>query len=134
MIAQMPSRCFEAYQGLPTMKRRRRLAGVAVGSLLVASILAGCGRFSFSAKEREAYAAEGRRVFTEKGCTGCHTVGPVGTPIAPDLLQTARRYTESALAQWLQHPSAQVPTRHMPDLHLTEAEANAVAAYIVTLR
>jgi hypothetical protein len=34
----------------------------------------------------------------------------------------------------LQNPSAQVPTRHMPDLHLSKAEANAVAAYIVSLR
>jgi mono/diheme cytochrome c family protein len=105
-----------------------------LGSLLVASIVPGCGRFSFSAREREAYLAEGRRVFTEKGCNGCHTVDPVGTPIAPDLRQTALRYTESALARWLRHPSAQVPTRHMPDLHLSEAEANAVAAYIASLR
>jgi hypothetical protein len=34
----------------------------------------------------------------------------------------------------LRNPSAQVPTRHMPDLHLSKAEANAVAAYIVSLR
>ena len=88
------------------------------------------GRFSFSAKEREAFIAEGRRVFTDKNCHGCHTTGPVGTPIAPDLRETAVRYTEAALARWLQNPSAQVPTRHMPDLHLSKAEANAVAAYI----
>jgi mono/diheme cytochrome c family protein len=116
------------------MKRRRCLAGTAVGLLLVASIVAGCGRFSFTAREREAYLAEGQRVFTEKGCSGCHTVGPVGTPLAPDLRRTASRYTEAALARWLRDPSAQVPTRHMPDLHLSEAEADVVAAYIASLR
>jgi mono/diheme cytochrome c family protein len=116
------------------MMRRRGLAGIALGWLLASSIALGCGRFSFSAKDREAYIAGGQRVFEEKGCYGCHTIGPVGTPIAPDLRQTAVRYTEAALARWLQHPSAQVPTRHMPDLHLSKAEANAVAAYIASLR
>jgi mono/diheme cytochrome c family protein len=116
------------------MKRRRGLAGIALGWLLVSSVALGCGRFSFSAKEREAYLAEGRRVFADKNCQGCHTIGRGGTPIAPDLRETAVRYTEAALARWLRNPSAQVPTRHMPDLRLSEAEANAVAAYIVSLR
>jgi mono/diheme cytochrome c family protein len=116
------------------MKTRPDLAGIALGWLLVSSVALGCGRFSFSPKEREAFIAEGRRVFTDKNCHGCHTTGPVGTPIAPDLRETAVRYTEAALARWLRNPSAQVPTRHMPDLHLSEAEANAVAAYIVSFR
>ena len=120
--------------GLETTKRRLGLAGIALGCLLVSSIAIGCGRFSFNAKDREAFIAEGQRIFAEKGCYGCHAIGPVGTPIAPDLRRTAARYTEAALAQWLQHPSAQVPTRHMPDLELSEAEANSVAAYVASLR
>jgi mono/diheme cytochrome c family protein len=115
------------------MKRRRRLIGIAVGSL-ASSIALGCGRFSLSPKDREAYIAQGQRVFADKGCATCHAIDPGGTSNAPNLRQTALRYTDVALSRWLQNPSAQVPTRHMPDLHLSEAEANAVAAYIASLR
>ena len=121
-------------RALETMKRRRGLAGIALGWLLVSSVALGCGQFSFSAKEREAFIAEGQRVFANKNCQGCHTISPDGTPIAPDPRETAARYTEAALARWLRNPSAQAPTRHMPELHLSDAEANAVAAYIVSLR
>jgi mono/diheme cytochrome c family protein len=120
--------------GVRTTRRHRGVAAVALGWLVAASITLGCGRFSFHPQTREAVIAEGKRVFAERGCQNCHTIDPVGTPVAPDLRQTAARYREAALAQWLQRPSAQVPTRHMPELRLSEAEANAVAAYIATFR
>jgi mono/diheme cytochrome c family protein len=78
--------------------------------------------------------AEGQRVFVDKGCDGCHAPDSAGPFNAPNLHRTALRYTEAALARWLQNPSAQVPTRHMPELYLSEAEANAVAAYVASLR
>lgn len=112
----------------------RGVAAIALAGLVASSIVLGCGRYSFDPQTREAAIAEGRRVFAEKGCQKCHAVDAVGTPVGPDLRQTATRYREAALAQWLQNPSAQVPTRHMPDLQLSEAEANAVAAYIATFR
>ena len=77
--------------------------------------------------------ARGRTLFTEKGCYGCHTVGSTGTPIAPDLRRAATRYPEATLARWLRDPSAQEPTRHMPNLELSEAEAGALAAYLASL-
>jgi cytochrome c1 len=57
-----------------------------------------------------------------------------GTPIGPDLRHAGRRYGESALARWLRDPAAQEPTRHMPKLDLTEAQAGALAAYLASLR
>jgi mono/diheme cytochrome c family protein len=120
--------------GLEATRTHRGLAGIALGCLLAATIALGCGRFSFSPRTREAYIAEGQRVFAEKGCHGCHAIGSVGTPVGPDLRQTAARYTEAALTRRLRRPSAQVSTRHMPDLNLSDAEANAVAAFIATLR
>lgn len=96
--------------------------GVAVGSDLVGG------------QDREPLVAEGRRLFTEKGCYGCHTVGATGTPIAPDLTHVGARYDETRLARWLQDPAAQDPTRHMPNLRLTETEAKALATYLASLR
>jgi nucleotide-binding universal stress UspA family protein/cytochrome c551/c552 len=78
--------------------------------------------------------ARGRTLFTEKGCYGCHTVDSAGTPIAPDLRRAAARYPEATLAGWLRDASAQEPTRHMPNLELSEAQAGALAAYLGSLR
>jgi mono/diheme cytochrome c family protein len=111
-----------------TMRR-----GVALGGgLLVLGLGLGCARLD--AQSREALVAEGRQLFTDKGCYGCHTVGAAGTPIGPDLRRAAGRYGESTLARWLRDPAAQEPTRHMPKLDLTEAQASALAAYLASLR
>ena len=86
------------------------------------------------AQGREQLLAEGRRLFTEKGCYGCHTVGATGTPIAPDLTRVGARHGEASLRQWLRDPAAQDATRHMPNLRLSELEAKALAAYLASLR
>jgi mono/diheme cytochrome c family protein len=86
------------------------------------------------AQSREALVAEGRRLYADKGCYGCHTVGAAGTPIAPDLGRAAARYGEAALGRWLRDPAAQAPTRHMPNLQLSEGEASALAAYLASLK
>jgi cytochrome c1 len=45
-----------------------------------------------------------------------------------------RTLSEASLARWLRDPAAQEPTRHMPNLDLSEAEASAFAAYLASLR
>lgn len=114
------------------MTERRVVAGIVVVWLLAAGFGFGCGRLG--AQGREALIAQGRQLFADKGCYGCHTVGAAGTPIAPDLRRAAARYPEATLARWLRNPSAQEPTRHMPNLELSEAEASALVAYLASLR
>jgi mono/diheme cytochrome c family protein len=109
-----------------------RTAALALAGLLASSLGTGCARLD--AQDREALVARGRQLFADKGCYGCHTVGVAGTPIGPDLRGAAARYGESTLARWLRDPAAQEPTRHMPKLEMSEAEANALAAYLGTLR
>jgi mono/diheme cytochrome c family protein len=108
------------------------VAGIVVVGLLALGLGLACGRLN--AQERGTLIAQGQQVFGDKGCYGCHTIGTAGTPIGPDLRRTAARYPEATLARWLRDPSAQEPTRHMPNLELSEAEANALAAYIASLR
>jgi cytochrome c553 len=79
-------------------------------------------------------AGGGLALFMASGCHGCHTIGAVGTPIAPDLSRIGQRYTETQLARWLRDPAAQKPTAHMPRLELSEADVAALAAYLATLR
>jgi cbb3-type cytochrome oxidase cytochrome c subunit len=107
-----------------------RLA-IALVSLTVA-ISAVSGRLSL-AQNRGALIAQGRQLFSDKGCYGCHTIGVAGTRIGPDLAQVGSRYPESKMARWLREPSAHEPPRH-PRLDLNDAEATTLAAYLATLR
>ena len=77
---------------------------------------------------------EGKRVFTEQGCYGCHTVGKTGTPIANDLSQVGSKYNESYLRAWLREPQQQKPRAHMPKIQMTEADAKALATYLASLK
>lgn len=79
-------------------------------------------------------ASQGRRLFTDQGCYGCHTVGKTGTPIANDLSQVGSKYPESYLRQWLREPKGQKPRAHMPKIEMTEADARAIAAYLASLK
>ena len=109
----------------------RGLTGIALVWLLASALGLGGGRLN--AQEREALIAQGQRLFADKGCYGCHTIGTAGTPIAPDLRQAGARYSEATLARWLRDPSAQKPTLHMPKLELSAVEASALAAYLASL-
>jgi mono/diheme cytochrome c family protein len=110
---------------------RRGVAGIAVVWVLALGL--GLTGNRLDAQSRAALVSQGRQLFTDKGCYGCHTVGATGTPIAPDLRRAAARYPEASLARWLRDPSAQEPTRHMPNLDLSETEASALAAYLASL-
>jgi cytochrome c oxidase subunit 2 len=73
-------------------------------------------------------AAQGARLYN-------HVIQPVG----PNLTHVASRETLGAgildntpanLAKWLTNPQAVKPGVHMPNLHLTDAEVNALVAYL----
>jgi len=73
-------------------------------------------------------------VFRDQGCYGCHTVGAMGTPIAPDLSHIGAKRDQAYLTRWLKDPSTQRPTAHMPKIELSESEVQALAAYLGSLR
>lgn len=81
-----------------------------------------------------ALVARGQSVFKDQGCYGCHTVGKTGTPIATDLSRIGTKHDQAYLGAWLRDPAQQKPRQHMPKLQLTEAEVQALAAYLGSLR
>ena len=85
-------------------------------------------------QEPSAPVEEGRRVFQDQGCYGCHTVGATGTPIGPDLSHIGAKRNRSYLVGWLRDPSSHKPTARMPKLTLTDAEVQALASYLSSLR
>ena len=107
------------------------MKGMAVGlaaSLLIIAAVA-CAQ-----PYRESLAQRGQKVFERSGCYSCHTVGRVGTPLAPDLSRIGAKYPAEYLARWLRDPAAQRPHANMPALELTDTDIQALAAYLATLQ
>lgn len=95
--------------------------------------------------------ASGRRLIESLGCGTCHrfsgvpviAAAPLPVPVpaaqlrraialAPDLRYTRERFQPSALVGWLRAPAALKPDTTMPQIPLTEKQAQDLAAYILT--
>jgi cytochrome c553 len=76
----------------------------------------------------------GEAAFKSNGCYGCHLIGKFGTPIGPNLSHVGSKYPPEYLARWLRDPALQRPSAHMPALELSEADVQALAAYLGSLR
>ncbi len=82
----------------------------------------------------------GSQLFMMKGCIGCHSLNatkPMG--IGPNLAGIGRRLyiaagwlenTDANLAKWIQHPQTVKHGVLMPDLGVTDAEAQSLVAYL----
>jgi cytochrome c553 len=86
------------------------------------------------AQSADVVVARGQAAFKDNGCYGCHLIGKFGTPIGPDLSTVGRKYAPDYLARWLRDPAQQRPNAHMPALELSEADVQALATYLGTLR
>jgi cytochrome c oxidase subunit 2 len=96
------------------------------------------------APEPSGDAAEGKGIYTRSACVGCHTVRGVSAgALGPDLTHFGSRALFGAglwptsvdnVAAWLKDPPALKPGSRMPNLHLTDAEAKALAVYLTTLK
>lgn len=83
---------------------------------------------------QDAMVSAGQAAFKESGCYGCHTIGKVGTPLASDLSHIGSKYPPDYMARWLRDPALQRPSAHMPALELTDAQVQALAAYLGSLQ
>ena len=73
----------------------------------------------------EAKFAQGEVLYREIGCTACHGANP-------ELEQLASDWTAASLATFLENPIESHPSGRMPGMHLTRAEADSLAAYLVS--
>ena len=97
-------------------------------------------------------AAEGKDIFESVGCKACHTVDKegIGTPVGsfadfkPNEVRTTKDFAPnlSAIAEktnghwiylWLKNPRDFSPHTAMPSLRLSDHEASALAAYLMTM-
>ena len=108
------------------------MSGWSISSAVVL-LLAGLAACT-AAVGQEGSRERGKQLFTEQGCYGCHMIDKYGTPIATDLSHIGSKYTVEELTRWLKDPAAQKPTAHMPKIAMSEREAQALAAYLGSLR
>jgi cytochrome c oxidase subunit II len=93
----------------------------------------------------DAAAAQGRQIFESTACVNCHTVSGTAAQgrFGPDLTHLMSRDTLASgavqnnpenLRRWLRDPNVMKPGCLMPAMELADAQLNAVAAYLETLR
>ena len=78
----------------------------------------------------------GKEVFDRKGCAGCHKIEGTGGELGPDLTNEGNVISHDV--QWhinhFKDPSSVVPGSIMPKTDLLEREAEALAAYMTSLK
>lgn len=87
----------------------------------------------------------GYQLFTTQACIGCHTIqgtNAAGTT-GPNLTRFGERRTLGAgmypntredLTRWIMDPQEMKPGNKMPDLNLSQEDAGAIAAYLLSLK
>ena len=98
-----------------------------------------------------AFVEEGKGLFESVGCKGCHAIEPdqYGTPVgvaegfkpnearttkdfAPNLGKIAEKTSASWIYTWLKNPRDFSPHTAMPSLRLSDHEAEALTAFLMT--
>lgn len=77
----------------------------------------------------------GRRIYEAQGCSACHAIRGQGGAAGPDLTRVGRTRDAGWLARFTRDPEAVKPGSSMPPYKdLSEAELQAIAAYLASLR
>lgn len=79
-------------------------------------------------------AGQGQRLFLQKGCIGCHSVGGQGGKVGPALDDVGLRRAPDWMVQHFRDPQAVTPGTVMPRFGFTETEARALTDFLLHLR
>lgn len=99
------------------------------------SIQASCGRCH---EPKPLAGAEeylkGRHLFIERGCVACHSVTGLTVPswVTPDLEGIGSKTTPEWLFLWTRNPNQYLKKARMPKVTLTDKEAGALTAFLMT--
>lgn len=78
--------------------------------------------------------AEGRRLFANYQCLGCHVLGSNGNRIGPDITHVGDRLHAGYLDLFLQAPEAVIPGTSMKNFELWDEERLALVAFLQSLK
>ncbi|MEM7306658.1 MAG: cytochrome b N-terminal domain-containing protein [Planctomycetota bacterium] len=82
----------------------------------------------------EAELEQGRVLFDELDCLGCHVLGDEGEDFGPRLDGVARRLKAGYMYRLVIDPEGVIPGTPMTDYYLEDEEARAILRYLLTLR
>jgi len=97
---------------------------------------------SFTGEELSAYYVSmetipgkqaGERLFTEKGCIGCHSIGGKGGNVGPALDKVAERRNPEWIMQHFRNPQLVSPGSVMPQFDLSEQQVHALTEFLLSL-
>jgi len=92
-------------------------------------------KLSFQFQENDAIGvAEGKQLYQEYACYGCHKIAGHGGEVGPDLSEVGSRLRPEYLAAFLQNPQAFIPGTPMKVSDLWEEEVQALVAYLMALK
>ena len=74
----------------------------------------------------------GRRLFVEKGCIGCHSLGGKGGTIGPALDEIGKQHDANWIIAHFRNPQALTPDSVMPKFDLTEHETRALTEFLLS--
>ncbi len=77
--------------------------------------------------------ARGLALFAAHGCIACHIAGEKGGYVGPELNGSAARLKPGWVVAWLTSPQRWKPGTLEPDRGLSRADAEALAAYVLSL-
>ncbi len=75
----------------------------------------------------------GRRLFQEKGCADCHSLGGKGGNLGPALDQVGKRHDPEWIAAHFKNPQAITPGSIMPQFNFSEQETRALTEFLLSL-
>jgi len=81
-----------------------------------------------------AIVAEGKQIYKEYACYGCHKIAGEGGEVGPDLNSVGSRLRPEYLAAFLPKPQAFIPGSPMKNFDLWEEEVQALVAYLMSLK
>ncbi len=78
--------------------------------------------------------AEGKEIYHEYACYGCHKIAGNGGEMGPDLSTVGSRLRPEYLAAFLKNPQTFIPGTPMKISGLWEEEAQALVAYLMSFK
>ena len=89
---------------------------------------------NFSFQNNPASVAEGKQIYQEYACYGCHKIASQGGEVGPDLSTVGSRLRPEYLAAFLKNPQTFIPGTPMKISELWEEEAQALVAYLMSFK
>ncbi len=125
-----------------------KLPPITAALVLLSIAMAGCNAGKTTREVRVGdmgNAEHGKQLIAAYGCGACHMIPGVHAArgkVGPPLLYFSERTmiagelpnTPENLTRWIQHPKAVEPKTAMPELGVSQDEADDIAAYLYTLR